>query len=65
MQSMSPSRSERFLQNTIALQFTILDRFVNPRQVLIDNSTCSQVEVADFRVAHLSLRQADILAACT
>ncbi len=49
-----------FLQYTIARQFACRDRLVNSRQVLINNPAGSQVKMTDFRVAHLSIRQADV-----
>ena len=60
MKSMTPRSCKGFLQYLITCQFTFLDRFVNSRQVLINDSTRSQVQVANFRVAHLSFRQTDV-----
>src|SRR6266404_2651247 len=60
MKSMTPRSCKSLLQYLIARQFTFLDRFVNSRQVLVNDSTRSQVQVANFRVAHLSLWQTDV-----
>ena len=60
---MSACSGQGVLQNTIALQFAVGDCLVNPRQVLINDSARSKIKVANFRVAHLSLWQANIHAA--
>src|SRR5215471_14869779 len=63
MQPMFSSSSERLLQDAVTLQFAVGDRLVDARQVLINNSACSKIKVTNFRVAHLSFRQANIHAA--
>src|SRR5438128_2539678 len=37
---------------------------MNSRQILVNDPTGPQIEMADFRVAHLSFRQAHIASAC-
>ena len=51
---------EGFPQYWIASEFAVCDRLVNSRQVLIDDPAGSQVKMANFRVAHLSIGQADV-----
>src|ERR1043166_597113 len=63
MHPMSSSSSERVLQDAAMLQFTVGDRFVDARQVLINDSARSKVKVTHLRVAHLSFWQANIHAA--
>ena len=57
---MTARAGKGFLQYAIARQFARRDRLVNSRQVLINNPAGSQVKMTDFRVAHLSIRQADV-----
>src|SRR5947208_16900582 len=45
------------------LQFAVGDRLIDARQLLINDPACSKVKVTNLRVAHLSFRQANILAA--
>src|SRR5687768_10495566 len=40
----------------------VFDALVDARQILIDDATGAHGDVADLRVAHLSVRKADILA---
>src|SRR6266480_5024155 len=65
MKSMTAGPSEGFPQYSVSGQFAIRDCLVNPRQVLIDDPAGSQVKMADFRIAHLSIRQADVSPART
>ena len=37
---------------------------VNLHQVLIYDTSCTDIEVSDFRVTHLTIRQTNILTAC-
>ena len=60
MKPMTACVGERLLQYPIVRQFARRDRLVDARQVLINNPAGSQVKMADFRVAHLSIRQADV-----
>src|SRR5712691_3276667 len=60
MKPMVPRRSERFLGDAIVCELTLRDRLIDASQVLINNSTGAQIEMAHFGVAHLSFRQADI-----
>src|SRR4029453_4932871 len=60
MKPMIPRAGEGFLQYLVAGEFAVRNRLVNSRQVLIDDPACSQIEMANFRVAHLSIRQANV-----
>ena len=62
---MTAGPSEGFPQYSVSGQFAIRDCLVNPRQVLIDDPAGSQVKMADFRIAHLSVRQANVSPART
>ena len=60
MKSMAPRRRERFLGHGIVCELTLRNCLIDASQVLINNSTGAQIEMAYFRVAHLSFRQTDI-----
>ena len=60
---MSARAGKGVLQNTIAFQFAIRDRLINPGQVLINDPASSEIKMANFRVPHLSLWQPDVHAA--
>ena len=51
---------ETLVQRPIAGKLTLLNRPVDPGQILIDHPAGTQVHVADFRVAHLPVRQAHV-----
>jgi len=42
------------------LPFAVLDRAADAGQILVDDSAGAEVHVADFRVAHLAVGQADV-----
>ena len=46
-------------ENRIAGELPVANRDVDPRVILVDDAARADVEVADFRVAHLAFRQAD------
>ena len=60
MKAMSTRARKSFLQNTIPRELAVGDCFVNSGQILIDNPPRTQIEMADFGVAHLPVGQADI-----
>src|SRR5438034_7609972 len=60
---MPPRSGEGSLQSRVPLQFARGDGFVNSRQVLIHDSPGSEIEMAHFRVAHLTIAQTHIGAA--
>src|SRR5882724_880334 len=60
MKPMILRAGEAFPQYWIAGEFALRNCLVNSRQVLIDDPAGSQAKVANFRVAHLSIRQADV-----
>ena len=64
MKAMISRRGKSFLQYFAAHQFTRLNCFVNSRQVLINDSTCAEIKMSHFRIAHLTGGQTDILPAC-
>src|SRR4029453_1773561 len=55
-----PGAGGGFLKYLVAGEFAVRNRLVNSCQVLIDDPACSQIEMANFRVAHLSIRQANV-----
>src|ERR1700720_16504 len=63
MKPMIASSCEGLLRNAIARQFAIRKRFIYASQVLVNDSARAQIEMAHFRVSHLSFRQTDIRAA--
>src|SRR6266404_4055359 len=60
MKATVPRCCERFLGDAIVCKLTLCNRPIDASQVLINDSTGAQIEMAYFRVAHLSLRQTDI-----
>ena len=53
------SRFARRAQRGVAEEAAVLDRLVDADEILLHDSAGAEVEVADLRVAHLALRQAD------
>lgn len=47
-------------QHRVGEEVAVGDRFVQPGQILVHDAAGAQVDVADFRVAHLPIGQADI-----
>ena len=64
MQSMRVALAPRHRVDKSGLleEIAVLDALVDSRQVLIDDAAGAHRDVPDLRVAHLSLRQAHILA---
>jgi len=60
MKAMAASFRENILGDGIVLQLSFGNGFVDPGEILINNPARAEVEVADFGVAHLSLRQTDV-----
>ena len=48
------------LQDGALRELPVLDRLVDPGQVLVDNPAGPKIEMADFRVPHLPVRQAHV-----
>src|ERR1051325_116651 len=60
------SRSRKcILSDSIALQFARGNSFVDPSEILVNDSAGTQIQVTDFGIAHLSIGQADISSAGT
>jgi len=55
---------EKVLQYRVCEERTFFNGHVYSGNVLVDNSPCAYVQMANFRVAHLSCRQADFSAGC-
>src|SRR6266700_167488 len=53
--------SEAVLKHGVACQLAGGERFVNPRQILINDPARAKIQVPNFGVSHLPLRQSDIL----
>ena len=51
------------LDRLATLGLCVGDRLVDPGQVLINDSACSEIEVANLRIANLPLWQANVLSA--
>src|SRR5450631_2444422 len=60
VEAMAARRGQSFLQDAIVRKFAGSNRFVDPRQVLINDSASAQIEMAYFRVSHLSFRQTNV-----
>src|SRR5207244_11707584 len=54
---------EALLEDGIVCQFARGERFVNPRQILINDPARAKIQVPNFGVSHLPLRQSDIFSA--
>ena len=54
---------EGLFEHFVGRQFAVGDRLGDARQILIDDASGAQVQVADFRVAHLAVWQAHVRAA--
>ena len=63
MQSMIARFLEALLEDGIVCQFARGERLVNPRQILINDPARAKIQVPNFGVSHLPLRQSDILSA--
>ena len=57
---MSARTGKGVLQDTIAFQFTIDDRLINPGEVLINDPASSEIKMANLGVPHLSLWQPNV-----
>src|SRR5438874_1375636 len=64
MQPVSARRGKGFLGDAVLFQLAGGNRFVYSGQILVNNSSGAEVEMADFRVSHLSFRQTHIRSAC-
>ena len=53
------SRAAGRAQRLVLEERAVLDRLVDPQQVLLDDRARAEVEVPDLGVAHLPLGQAD------
>ena len=51
-------------QRLILEEVTVLDVTRDARKLLIDDAPCADIRVADLRVAHLTVRQTDVLTRC-
>ncbi len=47
-------------QDGVREEIAIIDAFSDPGQILIDDPSGAEVEMADFRISHLALGQPDI-----
>src|SRR6266705_1856915 len=53
-------RGECFLRDAIMRELAVRNRFVNPSEILINDSAGAEIQMTDFRIAHLSVGQTDI-----
>src|SRR5207248_6756692 len=65
MKPMMLRTSERLFQNVVSLQLSIGNGLVNSRQILIDDSSRTQIKMTDLRVSHLPFWQSNVEAAGT
>src|SRR5205823_8129727 len=63
MQTMLARFLEALLENGIVGQLAGGERFVDPRQILINNPARAKIQVPNFGVPHLPFGQSDIFAA--
>lgn len=67
-QVQSPPRTHRLLAGSHECRFAeerpILDRLGDTYQILLDHAAGPEVQVADFRISHLTLRQAHSASRC-
>ncbi|MNS98861.1 hypothetical protein D3C72_1332420 [compost metagenome] len=55
---------DRCRQRWVSEEIAFFDFFIQPGQILINDAPGPQVDVPDFRVAHLTVRQANIQPGC-
>ena len=63
MEPMSTRGGESFLYNFVSIELAGGDGFVDSREVLKNDAPCAEIQMADFRVAHLAVGKSDIGAA--
>ena len=59
VETMAADCMEGFLQLRVLRKLTFRNREIDAGKFLIDGTTCSEIEVADLRISHLSLRESD------
>src|ERR1043165_4120308 len=60
MEPVPPRAGKCGLGHFVLLKFAFRNRFVNPSEILKNNTARSQIQVTDFGIPDLSLRQSDI-----
>src|SRR5262249_19804523 len=60
METRVGSLSESLFEHRVASQFAVLDRFVDPGKVLIDDAAGAEIQMADLGISHLTIRETDI-----
>jgi hypothetical protein len=60
METRAGSLLESLFQNRVTRQLTVLNRFVDPGKVLIDDAACAEIQMADFGISHLTIGETDI-----
>ena len=65
MQTLAFRLRERFAQHFVLREFAVANRFVDAREVLINDASRAEIEMAHFTVAHLSGGQTHFFAAGT
>ena len=63
MKSMAARGGKSFLRDFVSIELTVRDGFIDSREVLEDDAAGAQIEMADFGIAHLSIRKSYIGAA--
>ena len=56
--TVSNRRIHRVTEHAILKEVTILNRFGDTREVLVDRAACANIHMSNFRVAHLTIGQA-------
>src|SRR4051794_14840681 len=65
METMSAGLRKYLLRDRIPIEFAFRDRLVDSGEVLINDSTGAEIQMAHFGISHLSARQSDIKSART
>src|SRR3954466_10877306 len=63
METMPPRFRERLLRHRIAREFALSQSLIDASEILINDATCAEIEMAYLRVPHLPVGQSDIEAA--
>ena len=60
MESGRFGRLERLVNHRIASEFSVYDRFIDPGEILVNDSSGAEVKVSDFGISHLAFGQTNV-----
>src|SRR6516164_5321358 len=60
MEARAGSFFESLFKDRVTGQFAVLDRFVDPGKVLIDDTARAEIQMADLGISHLTIGETDI-----